>query len=343
MKDLNLQSYFLLGLMVVLAALVFFIFRPFLYIIILAAIFAVISQPIYKRMASYTADQQGLAALLTIFVIIVIVFIPLTFLGMQIFQDSRHIYFSLTDGGGKDNILRAANLLEAKLQPFSATQLEFSQNINQYFKQGLGWLLQNLGSIFSNVVSFLVNSLIFVFAFYYFLRDGKKIKETAIKLSPLSSDDSEEIFSKLGRAINSVVKGNFFIALIHGAIVMLGFTLFGVPNAIFWGAVSVIVTLVPVVGVALVVAPAILFLLFTNQFVPALGLFLWGVVGVGLFDNFIGPKLVGRAAQLHPILVLFSVLGGIGFFGPIGFLLGPLVLILLFVLLDTYSGLAKSK
>jgi predicted PurR-regulated permease PerM len=67
------------------------------------------------------------------------------------------------------------------------------------------------------------------------------------------------------------------------------------------------------------------------------------VTAVGLVDNFLGPKLVGSGTRLHPFLILLSILGGIAFFGPLGFLLGPLVLSLLFALLEIYSTILKER
>ena len=100
---------------------------------------------------------------------------------------------------------------------------------------------------------------------------------------------------------------------------------------------AAIAALIPSVGTALVFVPAIILLFISGQIFAAFGLLLWGALAVGLIDNFLGPKLIGRGMHLHPLLVLFSVLGGIVFFGPIGFVLGPIILSLLFALLDIYS------
>ena len=106
---------------------------------------------------------------------------------------------------------------------------------------------------------------------------------------------------------------------------------------------AVIAALIPGIGTALVLIPAILFLFITGEMFSGVGLIVWVVVAVGLVDNFLGPKLVGHGMQLHPLIILLSVFGGIGFFGPIGFLLGPLAISLLFVLIDIYFSLKTRK
>lgn len=343
MNDRKPQLYFLLAVLAGTFVLAFFIFRPFLYALILATVFAVVFQPIYQRIINHIRGRQGLAALATILIVIIFIFTPLIFLGIQIFQEARQLYSVLTEGDGKDIVLNFLNGLVGSIQKYFPATQEFSVNVDQYFKQGLGWLLGNLGSVFAGFAKMAASAFIFLIALYYLLKDGQKFKTAVIALSPLSDADDEVISKRLGMAIDSVVKGNLLIALIQGVLTTAGFLIFGVPNAMLWGSVAAIAALIPGIGTALVLAPAIVFLFLTGGFFPAFGLLAWGAGAVGLVDNFLGPKLVSRGTKLHPLIILLSVLGGIGFFGPIGFLLGPLAISLLFALLDIYFSLMKEK
>jgi predicted PurR-regulated permease PerM len=105
--------------------------------------------------------------------------------------------------------------------------------------------------------------------------------------------------------------------------------------------VAAIAALVPGVGTALVIFPAVIYVFWAGDLFRAVGLAVWGMLAVGLIDNFLGPKLIGNGIKMHSLLVLFSVLGGISFFGPVGLLLGPLALSLFFVLLDIYFLMIK--
>ena len=100
-----------------------------------------------------------------------------------------------------------------------------------------------------------------------------------------------------------------------------------------WGVVAALAALIPGIGTALVLLPAIGYLFFTGSTGMAIGLLVWGFVAVGLIDNFLGPILVNRGVKIHPFLILLSIFGGPSFFGPIGFVLGPLIVALLFALL----------
>ena len=333
------ELYFLLILLAGISVLTFFIFKPFLYTLALAMVFATVLQPVYQKILGFTHGRRGLSALATTLFVIAFIFIPLYFLGIQIFQEARLLYSSLTEGAGKDNILNIFNSFRDSFQNYFPATQEFSFNIDQYLKLGLSWLLQHLGSIFGSFAKMAISSFLFLVALYYLLKDGQKLKAAIIALSPLPDADDEAISQKLRLAINAVMKGNLLIALVQGILTSVGFTIFGVPNAVLWGSVAAVAALIPGIGTALVLTPAILFLFFIGEVFSGVGLIVWGVVAVGLIDNFLGPKLVGRGMQLHPLIILLSVLGGIGFFGPIGFLLGPLTISLLFALLNIYSSL----
>jgi predicted PurR-regulated permease PerM len=196
--------------------------------------------------------------------------------------------------------------------------------------------VQNLGTIFAGVGQALLGFFLGLMAFYYLLKDGKKLTRAVVALSPLPDAYDEEILNKLAQAVNSVVKGSLVIAAIQGVLTGTGLMIFNVPNPALWGSVAAVAALIPGIGTSLVLLPAIVYLFLTGPIGSAIGLFVWGVIIVGLVDNVLGPKLIGQKVAVHPFLILLAVIGGLGFFGPIGFLFGPLVLSLLFALIEIY-------
>ncbi len=335
------EFYFLLILLAGIFILTFFIFKPFLYALVLAMVFVTVFEPVHKKALTITRERRSLAALLATVFVLIVVIIPITFLGIQIFQEVTQLYSFLTQNGGATDLFRDVENAVQNLKRFLPVPVEFSVDFNQYLKQGLNWLLQRLGPLFSNVTKIMVSVFVFLVALYYLFKDGQKLKGAIVALSPLQNIHDETIFNKLALAINSVIKGNLAVAFIQGILTAVGFTIFGVPNAALWGSVAAIAALIPGIGTALVLIPAILFLFLSGKTLFAVGLLLWGLTAVGLVDNFLGPKLVERGMRLHPFLILLSILGGIGFFGPFGFLLGPLILSLLFALLEIYFAISK--
>jgi predicted PurR-regulated permease PerM len=180
-------------------------------------------------------------------------------------------------------------------------------------------------------------------ALYYLLKDGYKLKNYLLALSPLDDSNNNFIINRIRLAVFSVVKGNLLIGLIQGTLTGIGFALFGVPNPVLWGGVASIAALIPSIGTAIVITPAIIFLFVSGNNVGAGGLLVWGIIVVGLVDNFLGPKLVGSSMRLHPLVTFLAVLGGLAFFGPLGILLGPLVLSIFLVLVEIYFSLKEQE
>jgi predicted PurR-regulated permease PerM len=341
MNHSKTELNFLLFFLLITVVLAFFIFKPFLYAIILAIIVATVFEPVHKRVLTLTKGISVLSALLTTATVLVVVIVPLTFVGVQIFQESTQLYASLVDSGGVTKLSRDVDTTLEKIAAYSPVPLNISIDFSQYITQGLNWLLQHLGSLFASVAKIMMSIFIFLLALYYLFKDGHRLKKAILEISPLKDVYDEIIFNKLSLAVNSVVRGSLTVALVQGALTAIGLFLFSVPNPVLWGTVAAVAALVPGIGTALIIVPAVLYLYFSGEMLAAVGLLIWGVTAVGLVDNFLGPKLVEKGIRLHSFLVLLSILGGLSFFGPVGFLLGPLVLSLLFVLLEIYSAISK--
>jgi len=332
----RVQVIFFSSLLLGVLVLTFFVFQPFLYALVLAAVFAIVFHPLHKRLVRFFGKRKGWAALVTMLIVFILVLAPLVFFGAEVFQESGRLYSAFA--AQKENLLQLPWLASLK-ETVTRYVPSFSFDVNTYVQQFLLWITQNVGSIFSSVTQILFSFLISMVALFFFLRDGEKIYEALLRYSPLSDQYDRKIFDTLSSAVDSVVKGTLVVSLLQGVAAGLGFWIFGVPNAALWGSLTVIAALIPVVGTMITTIPAMLYVLFVVGPLPAFGLFLWSSFIVGTIDNILRPKLIERKMHLHPFVIFLSVLGGIEFFGPIGFLLGPIVLSLVFVLLGIYSSL----
>ncbi len=341
MDNKKLRPYFLLTTLVLAGILTFFVFRPFLYALILAIVFAVVFQPLHKKILNWLGNWHSMAALCTTIIIVVVILTPIIFLGIQIIQEVKQLYFFLTEGGENNIIITILRPIMNDLYKTYPSASEFSINIEQYVRQILTWLAQHIIIVFSNITKLLASLFIFLVSLYYLLRDGHRLKKIFTTIMPLTDEDDEVIFKKLETAINSVIKGNLIIAIIQGVLSGFGFFIFGVPNFILWGIVATMAALIPGIGTAIVLTPIVVFLYFTGNIIGSIGLLVWGSLVVGLIDNFLRPIFIGRGIKIHPLLIFLSVFGGLIFFGPIGFLLGPLTISLFFTLLDIYSSMRQ--
>lgn len=334
------ELYFIFALLAGVGVLTFLIFEPFLYALILAVIFATVFEPVHKRVLAVARNRSGLAAFITTISILVVIVVPVTFLGIQIFKESVQLYASLVNNGGTAGI---SHEVEGVAQSWGIFLPAGSFDLGQYLQQGLSWLIQHIGTVFSNATKIMAGIFVLLIALFHLFKDGDKLKRSIIALSPLHDVHDQTIIRKLELAVNSVVRGSIFVGLIQGVLTAIGLVLFGVPNAVLWGSVAAITALIPGFGTSLVIIPAVIFLVITSSVASALGLLAWGVAAVGLIDNVLGPKLVGRGTKLHPFLILLSILGGISLFGPLGFLFGPLSVSLFVASLEIYSAIRKER
>jgi len=340
----KLELYFFFALFIGILLVSGFILEPFIYAIILAAVFSIVFRGLYRKFSAIFRSKS-VGAIATVVIVLGTVLIPLTFFGRQVFNEIQQLYSYLIANGGKSLFVQSFENIVNSIQGYFAIgdrePIQFSIDFNIYIRSALNWLLGNFGSIFSSFALVGVNLFLFLFAFYYLLKDGVELKNRIVSLSPLTDKYDEEISKKLELAINSVIKGTLVVSLIQGFMTGLGLWIFGVPNPAFWGSIAAVSSLVPGIGTALISGPSIVYLFLSGNTLPAIGLIIWAVMGVGLVDNLLYPKLVQRQVKIHSFLILLFVLGGFAFFGPMGFIMGPITLSLLFALLDVYSFLIR--
>ncbi len=337
------QIYFFLILLAGVIVVTSLIVYPFLSALLLAVVCAVIFYPVHRWLIHHVGGQETVAALLTMAIIVIAVFSPLTFIASRFVQDAGQLYNNIqqnsSNSGFLNVIVESVGNLNIRIHEWLPSVAIPSINISQLVEKSLAWVVNNLSNLFSRFAGFFINAFIFLLSLFYLLRDGHRLKERIVALSPLKDGFDEEIFKTLKNAITSVIRGSLIIAIVQGILTGLGCAIFGVPHPIVWGSVASVAALIPGIGTSLVLIPAIGYLFFSGHSFAAFGFLIWGALAVGLIDNMLGSMLVSRGAKIHPLLVLLSVIGGIGLFGPLGFLFGPLIVSLLLALLSIYASL----
>lgn len=340
-NKISVYFFFLLLLIAAVAAIV--IFLPFLTPLVLGAAASVAAYPLHRfflRSFGLGRVARNFAALATVVTIIVVILVPIFFLFSQMYSEIQNMYASLIDESGRSQVVDKLNSISQSVSHFFFDLFPVynfdSFNATQYLKGALIWAFGNLDAIFSGFAKIAIYLFIFLISLFYFLRDGAELKRRFIMWSPLLDQHDEYITVTLKRAIRSVFAGTIVVAVVQGILTGFGFWIFGIPAASVWGSVAAISSMIPGIGTALVIVPGIVYLLITGETMMAIGLALWGLLAVGLVDNFLGPYMVNRGVRIHPFLILISVLGGLVTFGAIGFVMGPLILAFLFALLEIY-------
>lgn len=338
-KDI-LQKYFFTGLLFAVSVLMLLIFLPFLEVLVLSTIFGVVLTPLHKKITKMLKGREGTSALIVVIIFAILVMVPFIFLTMQVLDESRDIYNQLTSESDIDYIQKVTNVVE---QPIQKIFPDFSVNIGGFASLAADWITAHLSAILSSVLNIVTGIVLIFISLFFFLRDGAKFKEILIDLSPLNDKYDEQIFSKVKQTITSTTVGVLLIAIVQGVLSGLGMWVFGVPNFTLWGSVSAIASLVPGLGTAVVFIPVIAYMFIIGNIPYAFGLIAWGAIVVGMIDNFLMPYLYSRGVEIHQLIMLFAVLGGLIVFGPIGFIFGPIVLALFFSLIEIYQTIILKK
>jgi predicted PurR-regulated permease PerM len=338
------SSYFFFILLVGVSISAVFIFLPFITPLAVGAAVAVMMYPAYRMFSRIFLAKDGksnISAFITTLLFLVVIATPILLLLAKMYGEIQTLYSLLTDESGRSQLISSLNDLSQTLSRglfdiFPVYSFD-SLNVTEYLKNILEWVFTNLDVIFGRVFAMAGYAFVFILALFYFLRDGQNIMKRFISWSPQLESNEVHIVRTLKRAIQSVFAGAVVVSVIQGILTGIGFSLFGIPAPTLWGACAAIAAFIPGLGTSLVVIPGIIYLFVTGQTMGAIGLVFWGVLAIGLVDNILGPVLVNKGINIHPFLVLVSVLGGLAVFGPLGFILGPLILSLLFALLDVYK------
>jgi predicted PurR-regulated permease PerM len=185
--------------------------------------------------------------------------------------------------------------------------------------------------------------LVALFSLFFILKNKTKLVALIKRISPIDEPYNEMILRRVQASINSVLRGSLCIALIEGILYSVAFTIVGLPNPMVWGGLVALAALVPALGASLVTIPSILFLFFNGYATGGFILLGWSILSIIFIDNMLAPVLINRGLKLHPIITLLAILGGIAFFGPLGFILGPVVVALFVTLLETYASIHKQE
>lgn len=190
--------------------------------------------------------------------------------------------------------------------------------------------------IISNISAVVGKFCLMTFVFFFVIQDQKKNFEYIFHLSPLSAGHEKILVDKVKAVAKSAIFGTLVTAIAQGTAGGIAFSICGLPG-FFWGAVMAFASLIPLVGIALIWAPAAVWLFISGSWQYAIFLIIWSVVVVGMIDNIVRPLFMKGSAGMGTLLIFFSILGGLNYFGLTGLLYGPMVFGLTLVLLYIYD------
>jgi predicted PurR-regulated permease PerM len=341
------SDYSRITLVVILLVVVYYVFRilqPFLSALVWAAILATVFYPFFGRM-SRALGRRRLASALTCGILTALIILPVILLLILLAGESIEAYNSLEARIKAEEVARLDFLrdtapyqwLRAKMQALSLPEPDLREAAIRGVRLVSRFLVGHSVGVFSGFTRFAFGFFVMLLSLYYLFLHGAEILRELRGLSPLPPEHEQKIIDKFKEISAAVLEGSLLTALIQGAAGGLVFLIFGLPSPLLWGTVMAFLSLVPVVGTALVWGPVVLYYVFTGAVGKGLALLVICGAVVGSVDNLVKPLLVGRKSEIHTLWVFLGILGGVGVFGFLGFILGPLMVSVLFTLIEIYK------
>ncbi len=333
------EERFVLIMLGILGVLGFLILAPFLTYILFAIVLTVVLHPLYEKIKSYIKIPT-LASLIVVLGVIAIIIIPSIYLVTILFTQGRNIISSLNVGN-----------LEFTWLENALSNIGFHVNIDENFNFWIQNVLDAIKSYFlinaisftGTVANFLTGIILVFFVMFYLLIDGKNIVKTIRDQFPLHEKYKNHLFQRVYSTMQGLFLGLFLSIIVQGLIAGIGFYIFGVPNAAFWGFVTAIVAIVPLIGTPVVYIPLAGFLILQGNLFGGVGLLVYGFILISNSDNVIRAHIAKIKSDIHPLSVILGAIGGVGFLGFSGILIGPLILELFSDVLHTYHIVNKKR
>jgi predicted PurR-regulated permease PerM len=340
-----LSRGFLITLVIVSLVACYFVFRPFLAEILMAAILATIFYRPFEWLAKAFGGRKKIAALIMCILILVVIIVPLVNLIILAARESVTAYgqaldfFSKTDWS---SMIRTTPL--AKIRGLNLSNDSIQNFVMNLLQQSSNWLMNGAAGFIKGTTDFVISLLFIIITMFFFFIDGPKMLEKIMRLTPLANKYDRAIFKKFQEVSVSFILATFVVAIIQGFACWLGFFIitlpffFNVPLPSFFAAIAAaFFSLIPVLGAWLIWLPGTIYLLLTGHFWAALFLTLWGLLIIHPIDNLARPLIIKGKAEVHPIFLIFSILGGIILFGFWGLFIGPLIVAVTVTIFHIYE------
>nr|WP_256558521.1 AI-2E family transporter [Halomicroarcula marina] len=319
MTDSATSNTFLTVFLLLVGVLSVLLAMQFFQAIVLGGLLAYLVAPVNSRLSRRLGDTGG--ALVTTLGTIVVVLAPLALLLAVAVEQA----VAVAQGVELPNF---ADVLAVVIQWFgtSGDLSTLLGSVGDAFRTAIGGLLGRVVRLIGGVTAFLVGVVVFLFTFYYLLRDGDDFVEWVRAAIPFDEATTDELVDRTDHLLWAAVVGNVIVAGVQALLTVLGFLVLGFDNLVFWGVVTFGLSMLPLIGASIIWIPAVVYLAAVGDVVAAAGLAIYGAVIVSGSDNFIRPLAMQRGAQLNPALIVIGIFGGVVLFGFLGLFIGPVVL-----------------
>lgn len=340
----KLAKPFLLTLIFAVMVAVYFVFRPFLIEILVAAILASVFYRPYNALTKFLKGRHNLAALLMCLLLVVIIILPTIKLIVYASETSLEAYNAAVTFFNKNSVNDLFNqgifiggpLRHLGLNEYDFNGSAFREVFLEALKSSSNWLVSGATIAFKETTNFVISLVMIIIALFFFFVDGRRMLQRLMYLSPLPNKYDQELFRKFQKVSYTTFVSNFVAAIGQGLVAALGFAIIGFP-VLLAGILVALLSLIPYIGSMIFYVPVGIYYLLVGEIWQGIFILLWGMAIISTVDNVIRTYMIKDEAEINPVFILFSIMGGISLFGFWGVIIGPLIVALAVTVFHIYE------
>ncbi|MGH7584472.1 MAG: AI-2E family transporter [Gemmatimonadales bacterium] len=280
---------------------------------------------LHNRLASLLHSRAA-AALIVIVIALVMVVLPLAWLVTLLVGQAQNAVTAMMHS----NVLQRINSIRIG-------SFDIGPSLNRAGQELLSLLGGSAFALLGTAARVALNTAFTLFGLYYLLIDPLRAWQGLRPYIPFSDDNVELLKERFEHVTKSTIIGSGLSAVLQGVLISLAFLVTGLADPVFWGAVTAVFAMLPVVGTAMVWIPAAVVLFLQGHVGYGVLMIAWGALAGALVDHVFRPFVAGRYAEIHPLIILVGAVAGVNYLGIIGLLIGPLALSYFFELLRMYQ------
>jgi predicted PurR-regulated permease PerM len=331
-EDKNADRFYT-ALVVIALVLFGLVVRPFIEGLFLATVLAGALYPIQRRLVERLRGRRNLSAALLSSAVVLILLGPIVGIGTVLVQEVLDGTRFVMQTVQSDGVVGLIDELPAPMRDYAHQAIERApmepEKLDQFVREKVsaqqGSAAQTARRVVGTTGSFLLQSAMMIVALFFMLVDGPRLVAWCEDASPLPTGQTTELLKEFREVSVSVMVANVATGAVQTAAALIGYLIAGVPNAWFFAVLTFFMSFIPTVGAGGTSLLAALLLLATGKVGMAIFLAVWGTLAVGVSDNLIKPLIARRGMHMHGAIVFFALVGGLGAFGTIGLILGPLI------------------
>lgn len=354
-KKEDYSKYFFVLFVMLMIWLVFLVIRPFIATLLGSVFLSYLFYPLYKWV-NKKIKNKNVSALIVSIIVILLLLVPLFFVLNTLTKEAYITYLT-----SKQKILSVGDML--KNCPEENSFCGFVNYVGDFLddpkvkyhlqntvERVTSYIIDSASTLVFSIPKFILNFFVMIFTMFYLFKDGPVLLDNLKRVLPLRDIYKRHLFEKFNKVTFAIVYGYIVVAIMQGILGGIGFFIFGVNSPVIWGIVMVFAALIPFIGTGIIWFPPALIKLISGisagdsgMIIGGVLFMLYGILIISSLDNILRPRIIGKKAKVHPVLILIGVLGGLHLFGFVGLIAGPLIFALFVTFIQAYERDKKRK